>query len=214
MQGFSESVKEAYELYAQGKVKQALSQLTPGSKYYEYIRIIEALKTDKEVLTKETKDLILELKRTNSYSLDDEVFQSVIDILTKRGEYEFLKELGSNSFGLNFDHQKPYYAQNANKKGDENLGASHWDQFDHFDDKAEIEKVYSSDYAINSLHKSLWNEVDFVKLSDCTIENVMNTLDTAATLSTESFVQRLSEYFTVKFKDPHTGNYYNIPSHF
>ena len=214
MQDFTEPIKEAYELYSQGKVKQALSQLRPGSKYYEYIRIMEALKADTQKLTKEAKDLISEYRRLNSNNLQEEVFQSVVDTLSRRGEYEFLKELGQSTLGIHFDHQKPYYIQNSRKKDDENLGPNHWEQSAHFDYKAEIEKVYSSDYAINNLHKSLWNEVDYNRLSDYTLENVLNTLDTTAILVTKTFIERFATYVKAKFDDPHNGYYYSIPSHY
>ena len=122
MNTFTDTTKQAYELYNSGKVKQALSLLTPGTQHHDYLKLLETLKTGKE---KEYKQSVNEyFTRYNQYS-SDELFDEVVSKMVQLGHYDFLKELASNNLSMSFNHSKPYYAINTMEKDSEvSLGAS------------------------------------------------------------------------------------------
>lgn len=141
------------------------------------------------------------------------MFDAVLSKLVRMEEYDFIKTL-SDSFGLYFNHEKPYYAQNTGQKNAENLGPNKWNQAEHYQDSREVDKVYSSDYAIQSLHRSLWNEVDYAKLSENAVETVISTLESFAVITKESFVKRIGSIISERYKSQNYGYYYSIPSHY
>ncbi|CAI2382442.1 unnamed protein product [Moneuplotes crassus] len=148
MNGFTESTKEAYEVYAQGKVKEALNQLDQKSFHYGYIQLIEELKAGKgkvtKSFTKKFEDFI------EKHPHDTERFQPLIDKLVQMDEIHLLRKLVNNQHGLSFTHQKPYYAQNMGKKAENALGPSKWNQEEHFCEQKLIEAVESNPCSINS----------------------------------------------------------------
>lgn len=211
MEGFTETTKEAFEVYNQGNLKQALSMLTPGSQHHYYIKIMEELKTARNKLSKDAMKLIEDYKKNFSYQLGDEISQAIIDRLIRMEEYDYVKTLAGNNIGVNFNHQKPYYAQNTGNKREENLGPNFWRQEDHFSGEALIAKVYSDPYTFSSLHKSLHNSLDYTKFSTTNFESVIGNLTTFADIVTDSFMKAFCNLIKERFNDPHNGRYYTIP---
>ena len=213
MQDFSEATKQAFELYANGDAKRALSLLTPATRPYDFIKIVDFIKTDKGNLMEDTKNLIRDYKHKYLNYSSDVYFAEIIDMLIQMEEYEFVWSL-SDHLGLCFTHDKPYWAQRTIKDRSDNIYSSKWNQNEYFNDKREIVKVYTSDYAINSLHKSLWNDVDFLLLSDITIEAVTSNLESFAGIANESFLKRIAKLVNDKYQCNSFGYFYTIPTHY
>lgn len=222
MDGFTETIKQAYEMYSKGDVKGALSQLSPNTEHYDYIKVMETVKASEKGLSKDAEKLITEYLRRYSYGTQ-ELKSHILNKMIEMKEYTFLKTLNDSGvyLGLDFyfNHEKPYYAQNTGKKGEENLGPNEWKQEEHFSDEAEIKKVTenltskSGNYAqFLQLHKSLWNELDFSKFTNSAFEYVMDRLDSFAVIINDSFITRLANYYKEKYDEPHYGHHYCLPS--
>jgi hypothetical protein len=222
MDGFTETIKQAYEMYSKGDVKGALSQLTPNTEHYDYIKVMEAMKADKKGLLKNTQKEITEYLRRHAYG-GIELRRHILNKIIEMKEYDFLKTINDSvsNVGLDFyyNHEKPYYAQNTGQKGEENLGPNEWKQEEHFSDEAEIKKVYDSlsssggNYSqFLQLHKSLWNELDFNKFSNHAFEYIMDRLESFAVIVHDSFINKLAAYYKEKYDEPNYGIHYTLPT--
>lgn len=54
---FTENVRKAYEAYLLGNKEECFKILIPGTKDYYYLKLIDAFKTEKHNLSKDTKAL-------------------------------------------------------------------------------------------------------------------------------------------------------------
>lgn len=155
-----------------------------------------------------------EFKEKFRYNLNDELSQSLIDRLVRMDEYKFLNELVNTNSSLDFSHEKPYYAQNTGNKMEENLGPNKWNQQDHLNVETLLNNVAHNPATINSLHKSLWDQVKFTKFKSDEIENLISNESSFAFITTPKFMKRVSSFINSKFKDKNYGGYYTIPSNY
>ena len=67
---------------------------------------------------------------------------------------------------------------------------------------------------ITSLHKSLLNDVDFSRMEENDIDNLINNLDSLGVITAKSFIPRLAQILKKRYDSKNYGYYYSIPHHY
>lgn len=177
MSDFSDNVRKAFETYLLGNKKEAFNYLIPGSYWHQYLSALDALKTEKHMISKETSKIIENLKNIHGYHACEnlslkELFLKYEGVKTKAEKEEILDKIGS-SIGIITNHPKPMdlirklnkASKEEEKKNKLNCGKGVYDTL--FDSKNFISNAINAQYGIaNRLHKCYWNDLDFNKLTD------------------------------------------------
>jgi hypothetical protein len=119
------------------------------------------------------------------------------------------------------DHQYVYGHYNHTKPADvkrkkdskDNSSKKETQQFvqdHHFNEKAVLNEVYNNNSMITSLHKTLYNKVDFNKLSDTYFVNFMGNVDCYASISNPTFMDKLVVMLDQKYK---TNKHFKLESY-
>ena len=67
---------------------------------------------------------------------------------------------------------------------------------------------------ITSLHKSLLNDVDFSRMEENDVDNLINSLESLGVITAKSFIPRLSQILKARYDNMDYGHYYSIPHHY
>lgn len=208
MADFTENVRKAYELYLLGEKREAFSLLIPGTKHHYYLSIIEAMKTERHMLSKETLDMI-----TNFEILfnDQEVVRVKLQKLFLQydgakndAERErIITELTTGYIGHFYDHDKPADMKRKKdlKQEDSKVKTMEFDQDKHFNEEKYIKSVENdTSGALRYCPETLYNKLDFNKISEIEFYQFLDIPSSFASLTSESFWNKLVDTLNQKFK--------------
>lgn len=217
MSDFTDNVRKAFELYLFGHKKEALAHLLPGSKYHSYLTIIDAMKREKSKLTKETQEMISKFLETN-YGTEAEKVRMTklfLDYEGAKNDVDRKKAIDtlSSHVGAYYGHTKPIdLARKTHKKKgeEEKKGPRHTKEA--FDTLFQVKSMLanaqtSGSYYLQSLHKSLYNEMDFSKVTNDEFMNFVRNATAIGDITCKSFTAKFATYVSDKHKE---NQYFNL----
>ena len=207
MSDFSENVRKAYELYLLGEKQEAFSYLIPGTKHFYYLSIIDAFKRERHMISKETRELVKQfwanfVDEDSKRITLQELFLRYDGAKSDEERDEIIKTLDTNFIYGYYNHPKP--ADVKGKKGSKDKNSktdlSLFDQSKYFVEDKIMNKLYSNSSIIYSWHKSLYNKINFAKISESEFLGFLNNCESFAYLSNESFWEKLVSTYDQKRK--------------
>ena len=198
--------KETMALFL-GNKQESFSLLIPGTKHHYYLNIIDAFKRERHTLSKETRELMKQLK-ANFY--DDDAARLTLQELFLRYDgaksdderNQIIQEIDINYVFGYYDHVK--LADVKNKKDtDDKVDDQSMHTLDlnkYFNNDEHLEKIYQNDGLIYSLHKIFYNKLDFNRISESEFLGFLSNWDTFATMANDSFWDKLMTTFDQKYK--------------
>ena len=208
MDKFNEAARTAYEQYllTDESLDDALMKMIPGSKYHDYLKIIDALKKQKGQkgsLPKEILDMIKkfkkkggpEAKRLDYQSLFIE-FDNLVD--DKKQQKKLLKKLSGPKYlklGLRSKRKAPEdNSEEGEKSESDDESRKHTLVYSHEDHYKELlKKIMKESASLSEIHPSLVNRIDYKNLSEKYFEQFMLKYPFIADITHESFIVKVAE---------------------
>ena len=207
MSSFTQNIRTAYELYLLGSKEKAFELLIPGTKHYYYLKIIDALKTERHVLSKDTLELIKHFK-ANFSDLDTKridlqsLFLRYDGAKTDQERKEILDELKANYLYLYFEYPKPAdvlrKTHNEEEKSKAEPVGFEEDRF--FNEEQVIKEIEQYPGRSNSIHAIFYNKIDYTKLTEDDFWQFITIPTSYASFTTESFWNKMVDTLTQKFQ--------------
>jgi hypothetical protein len=207
MSDFTENIRKAYELYLLGNKAEAFSLLIPGTKHHYYLSIIDALKRERHAISKETKEMI-EHFRNNFNDAEvtkvslQELFLKYDGAKNDEERNDILKELDTKYVYGYYHHTKPadIKRKKDGKDKEESKNTHSFNIDDHFNEETILNEIYKNNGGILNLHKTLYEKVNFNKISENEFWQFLNYVENFASLESESFWEKLVTSFDQKYK--------------
>ena len=214
MDQFNEAARTAYEqyLFTDQSIDDVLMKMIPGSKYHDYLKIIDALKKQKGVkgpLPKDIVDMIKkfkkkggnEVKRLDYQSLFIE-FDNLVD--DKKQQKKLLEKLSGSKYlhlGLKNKKRVPDGVSEEEKSESEDESRRHSLIYSHEDHYKEfLKKIQNETEPVSGIHPSLVNRIDYKSLSDTYFEQFVVGYPTVGDITVESFLIKTAEFIDALIK--------------
>ena len=210
MNDFTDNVRKAFELYLLGNKTEAFNHLIPGSKYHSYLTILDTIKKEKHKLTKETRKMIETFVK--NYSGTNEADKIAIreafllyDGAAKEDDRQQYLNLILGKIGYFTGHTKPMDLVRKLQKKDKgskslNQGRALYDGL--FSTKAMIQNCESRAYNVqNYLHKSLYNQMDFKKITDEEFLGFIRSVSNLSDITSKSFMDKFASALDQQYKN-------------
>jgi hypothetical protein len=216
MNNFNEAARNAYENYLTGEetVDQALKKMIPGSKYYDYLKIIDLLKKQKGKkgnLSDDIKDMIKNFKKKHKFATESNKvdFQSLFiefDNLEddKAQQKKLLQKLSGQKYlklGLKLKKSAPDGVSEGEKSEEDDEKKRHELMYSHEDHyKDFLKKIENETTGIEKIHPSLLNRIDYKALSDTYFKTFLESYPYLCQITCESFLVKAAELLDAQIK--------------
>ena len=216
MSDFSEASRTAYEQYLMGNesIEDVLNKMIPGSKYHDYLKILDSLKNLRGQSGKVPAKIQEQIKKfAKKYKSSAEArkldYQSLFiefDNLSedKAQQKKLLEKLGGAkylSLGLKSKRTVAQGISEGEKSETEDDTRRHVLAYSHNDDYDEmIKEIEGESVALSQIHPSLVNRIDFKPMSDTFFESFLTQYAYISDITHESFITKAAEYFDVFIK--------------
>ena len=213
MSDFTDNVRKAFELYLLGNKKEAFNHLIAGSKYHTYLTILDAMKTEKPNLSSETKKLINDFVYNYGGSSESdklklrELFLRYEATEDQKEKESVITEM-STALCIYYQSEKPIHLVRKTTKADKsdkdsvkphNYGKAVYSNA--FDPEVAVQNAEASSYNIvSSLHKTLYNDINFSKLTDDVFFDFCRNARSLSDIKCESFLQKFASALNQKYK--------------
>ena len=207
MSDFSENVRKAYEQYLLGNKQEAFKLLIPGTKHHYYLSIMDALKRERHAISADTLDMNKQFR--NAFYDEDSTRTKIQELFLRfdgakidEERDQIIKELDTSFIYGFYNHTKP--ADIKSKKTVKDKSADKethlFDQNKYFNEEKFMKKLYSQNGLIYSLHRTLYEKIDFRKISENEFLGFCNSSECFASMTNETFWEKLITTFDQKYK--------------
>ena len=198
---FSETVRKAYEQYILGNKQEAFNIVIPRVNYHYYLSILDLLKRERYTLSTDTLDMNKQFR--NAFYDEDSARTKIQELLlrfdgTKNGDErdQIIKELDSNFIYGFYNHTKPADVKSKKDTKDKSSekDTHSFDQEKYFSEEKYFKKIYSQNGLVYSLDKTLYDKIDFGKISENEFLGFLGSCESFATMANKTFWEKTCYY--------------------
>jgi hypothetical protein len=222
MSELTEAARTAYEEYLMGKssIEEVLNKMIPGSKYHDYLQILDSLKKERgkegkipSKIEEQIKKFIKnnssakEAKRLDYQSLFIE-FDNCADDLNQ--QKKLLEKLSGPKYlclGLKSKRTVAQTTSEGEKSESEDESRKHalaYSSEDHY--KQTLKDIENEIKSLSSIHPGLVNRINYKTMSDTYFESFLKQYYQISDITHESFIIKAAEYFDAFIKkNKYTG---------
>lgn len=211
MGDLTEAARTAYEQYLKGtdSIDDVLSKMIPGSKYHDYLMILDSLKKEQGKTGKlpakihdQIKKFVKKYKNTaEAKKLDYQSLFIEFDNLAedKEQQKKLLEKLGGSKYlGLGLKSRRTIAqttseGEKSDVDEDTRRHALLYSHEDHY--KEYLKEIESETLPIGKIHPSVVNRINYQALSDTYFEGFLNQYYYITDITTESFLKKAADYF-------------------
>ena len=206
MDSFSQNIRSAYEFYLLGKKEKAFELLIPGTKQHYYLKIIDALKRERHMLSKETKEMIEHFKANFQ---DDQTKRCDLQRLflqydaanNDQERKDILEEINKGFLFLYFNYPRPTdLKRKTNEEEKSKVDHKGFDEFKCFNEEKIIKDIEKYPGSVTNILPVFYNKVDYTKLTEDDFWQFIQFPHSYAAITCESFWNKFFDTLTQKFQ--------------
>ena len=207
MSDFSETVRKAYEQYLLGNKQEAFSILIPRTKHHYYLSILDSLKRERHTLSEDTLNMNKQFR--NAFYDEDSARTKIQELLLRFDgaknddeREQVIKELDSNFIYGFYNHTKPADVKSKKDTKDKSFekDTHSFDQEKYFSEEKYFKKIYSQNGLVYSLDKTLYDKIDFGKISENEFLGFLGSCESFAAMTNKTFWEKLVTTYDQKYK--------------